>query len=60
MNYLVARVSDREQRKALPAQKKKLYDYAERLRWKDGEDFKYIEFDETAFKVLHLIQWDIM
>ena len=50
MNYLVARVSDREQRKALPAQKKKLYDYAERLRWKDGEDFKYIEFDETAFK----------
>ena len=50
MNYLVARVSDKEQRKALPAQKRKLYDYAGRLRWKDGTDFKYIEFDETAYK----------
>src|SRR3990167_9903705 len=50
MNYLVARVSDKDQRKALPAQKKKLYDYAERLKWIQGIDFEYIEFDETAFK----------
>lgn len=50
MNYLIARVSDPEQRKALPAQKKKLYDYAERMKWAEKKDFKYIEFDETAFK----------
>ena len=50
MNYLVARVSDPEQRKALPAQKKKLYDYAEFMKWKEGKDFTYVEFDETAFK----------
>ena len=50
MNYLVARVSDKKQRKALPAQRIKLFAYAERLKWIDGKDFKYIEFDETAFK----------
>ena len=50
MNYLVARGSDPEQRKALPAQKKKLYNYAELKEWKEGEDFIYVEFDETAFK----------
>jgi site-specific DNA recombinase len=50
MNYLIARVSDPDQRKALPAQSKKLFDYADRLDWKEGQDFTYIEFDETAFK----------
>jgi len=47
---LVARVSDVEQRKALPAQKKRLYDYAKRCRWTERQDFRYVEFDETAFK----------
>jgi site-specific DNA recombinase len=47
---LVARVSDVEQRKALPAQEKRLLEYAKRKTWKENEDFKYIEFDETAFK----------
>ena len=47
---LVARVSDVEQRKALPAQKKRLYEYAKRCRWTERQDFRYVEFDETAFK----------
>ncbi len=47
---LVARVSDVEQRKALPAQKKRLFEYAKRCRWIERQDFKYVEFDETAFK----------
>ncbi|HJQ09057.1 MAG TPA: recombinase family protein [Candidatus Saccharimonadales bacterium] len=47
---LVARVSDVEQRKALPAQKKRLYDYATRKHWKENQDFIYVEFDETAYK----------
>ncbi|MBH2007296.1 recombinase family protein [Candidatus Saccharibacteria bacterium] len=47
---LVARVSDVEQRKALPAQQKRLYEYAAKNNWKQDIDFKYIEFDETAFK----------
>lgn len=47
---LVARVSDVEQRKALPAQKKKLFAYADQKSWKEDVDFKYIEFDETAYK----------
>lgn len=47
---LVARVSDIEQRKALPAQKKRLYAYADTKKWQENKDFKYIEFDETAFK----------
>lgn len=51
MNYLIARVSDPEQKKALPAQKKKLFDYADKMKWVEGQDFEYIEFDETAFKV---------
>lgn len=50
MNYLIARVSDPDQKKALPAQKKKLDEYAEKLGWVEGKDFVYIEFDETAFK----------
>lgn len=50
MNYLVARVSDPEQRKSLPGQKKRLLAYAERMKWVETKDFKYIEFDETAFK----------
>jgi site-specific DNA recombinase len=47
---LVARVSDVEQRKALPAQKKRLYEYAQRKRWSEGKEFSYVEFDQTAFK----------
>ena len=50
MNYLVARVSDIEQRKALPAQKKRLFEYATKNGWTEGKDFVYIEYDETAFK----------
>ena len=50
MNYLIARVSDVEQRKALPAQKQKLYDYSKKICWKEGADFVYTEFDETAYK----------
>ena len=50
MNHLVARVSDVSQRKALPAQKKKLYDYAHSRKWVEGKDFRYIEYDETAYK----------
>lgn len=47
---LVARVSDKEQRKALPAQQKRLTEYAKRKHWQENKDYKYIEFDETAFK----------
>lgn len=50
MNYLIARVSDPDQRKALPAQKQKLFDYAKLKDWDEGAAFTYIEFDETAFK----------
>ncbi len=49
MNYLIARVSDETQKKALPAQKKQLLDYANRQRWISGKDYKYIEFDESAY-----------
>lgn len=51
MNYLVARVSDVKQRKALPAQKKKLLAYADTKDWVENRDYIYIEFDETAYKV---------
>lgn len=47
---LVARVSDVEQRKALPAQRKRLFEYANKKHWKENVDFRYVEFDETAFK----------
>ena len=50
MNYLIARVSDPKQIEALPAQKQKLYDYAERRQWIEKKEFIYTEFDETAFK----------
>ena len=50
MNYLIARVSDPTQKIALPAQKKKLYDYADKKGWVEDVDYKYVEFDETAFK----------
>jgi site-specific DNA recombinase len=50
MNYLIARVSDKEQRKALPAQRKRLYDYAAKKSWVQDKHFTYIEYDETAFK----------
>ena len=44
---LIARVSEEAQRKALPAQKRNLEEYADKL----GLDKEYHEFDETAFKV---------
>lgn len=47
---LVARVSDIVQRKALPAQKKKLESYAIRMGWIKDKDYTYVEYDETAFK----------
>ena len=50
MNYLIARVSEPEQRKSLPAQRKKIFDYADKIKWEENTDFLYIEFDETAFK----------
>ncbi len=50
MNYLIARVSDPKQLDALPAQKQKLFDYAEKRNWIEKKDFLYTEFDETAFK----------
>lgn len=43
---LVARVSDVEQRKALPAQKQRLENYAKQL----GHPTEYYEFDESAYK----------
>ncbi len=50
MNYLIARVSDPKQLDALPAQRQKLFDYAEKRNWVEKKDFIYTEFDETAFK----------
>ncbi len=51
MNYLIARVSDAEQKKALPAQKRRLIEYAQSKGWtQEGIDYEYVEFDETAFK----------
>jgi site-specific DNA recombinase len=43
---LIARVSDVEQRKALPAQKQRLENYARQL----GYQPDYYEFDESAYK----------
>jgi site-specific DNA recombinase len=43
---LIARVSDPDQRQALPAQKQRLLSYAERERLA----YEYVEFDESAFK----------
>ena len=42
---LIARVSDVEQRKALPAQKQRLENYAKQI----GPTWKYYEFDESAY-----------
>ncbi len=50
MNYLIARVSDPAQLEALPAQKQKLFNYANDRHWVEGKDYTYKEFDETAFK----------
>src|SRR5262249_3699714 len=44
--FLIARVSDPRQTDALPAQKLRLDDYAERLKVIS----EYYAFDETAFK----------
>jgi len=43
---LIARVSDVQQRKALPAQKLRLEAYAKQL----GYPSEYYEFDESAYK----------
>lgn len=46
---LIARVSDVEQRKALPAQKLRLENYAKELGYLPKE-YEYHEFDESAYK----------
>lgn len=46
ITILIARVSDSEQRKALPAQKQRLEKYAKEL----GYEYKYHEFDESAYR----------
>lgn len=46
---LIARVSDVEQRKALPAQKLRLENYAKTLGY-TPELWKYYQFDESAYK----------
>lgn len=46
---LIARVSDKEQRKALPAQKLRLENYAKSLEYKQGQ-WEYKQFDESAYK----------
>jgi site-specific DNA recombinase len=60
MNYLIARVSDVSQRKALPAQRKKLYEYAKKNKWRENIDFKYIEYDETAYKGDRKRFWELV
>ena len=50
MNYLIARLSDISQLEAMPAQRKRLLDYATKLTWKEGVDYKLIEINETALK----------
>jgi site-specific DNA recombinase len=50
MNYCIARLSDISQLEAMPAQRKRLLDYATKLTWKEGVDYKLIEINETAFK----------
>lgn len=47
---LIARVSDVEQRKALPAQKLRLENYAKNERGLTKKDWQYEEFDESAYK----------
>ena len=44
---LIARVSDVEQRQALPAQKLRLESYAQKFA---GFEIEYFEFDESAYK----------
>ena len=46
---LISRVSDVEQRKALPAQKLRLENYAKELGYLPKE-YEYYEFDESAYK----------
>ncbi|MGH7234641.1 MAG: recombinase family protein [Candidatus Saccharimonadales bacterium] len=47
---LIARVSDPSQIPALPAQKRRLYEYAKSKGWTEHKDFEYLEFNETAYK----------
>src|SRR5437868_13210394 len=47
---LIARVSDVEQRKALPAQKLRLENYAKHQLDRKQGDWDYYEFDESAYK----------
>lgn len=47
---LIARVSDPSQLPSLPGQTRMVYEYAEKQGWEEGKDFKYLEFDETAYK----------
>lgn len=47
---LIARVSEEGQRKALPAQKRNLMEYADKRGLVVDEEKDYYEFDETAYK----------
>lgn len=47
---LIARVSEEAQRKALPAQKRNLMEYADKRGLVVDEKKDYFEFDETAYK----------
>ncbi len=47
---LIARVSEEGQRKALPAQKRNLMEYADKRGLVVDEKKDYFEFDETAYK----------
>src|SRR5579884_2119572 len=60
MNYLVARVSDKDQLKALPAQKQKLTEYADKMGWVENRDFIYLEYDETAYGENRPKFWDLV
>ena len=44
--FLIARVSREEQIEALPAQKRRLFDYVDK---KGEKDYEYFEFNESAF-----------
>lgn len=45
----IARVSDISQLPALPGQRKRVIDYAEKNGWEKDKDYIHLEFDETAY-----------
>lgn len=54
--FLIARVSDSDQKQALPAQKMRLTAYAEQK----GYDYQLFEFDETAYKDIRKVFAEIV